>query len=516
MAKINYIKINGTIRYLETIAYLSTLPAATSDSADLVSVNNKIYVKNQTTTQGVSGVWQFKDRLTTDLTVAKNITFTTTSDRATIYTQIRGGTTDMWYNDTYVYDSADWINANYKTIIIIGGADIEDSELESFLRTNATYLGRAFYYTELTAASSGGGIEIIDINGVATLPSDYQSIATLETAYLLKNDLFYKLESEDTDYLYFTNNYELAYNRISVNKNDWSITQAETINVDRVFGVEITDVPSAATNGTLTEIQLATLQASDSNYIMFNNEKYYLNDKGHTEGYLTYSHVGAQSDEIYLKTITITISTRAWVLLEQKAGGLTTDTAYVENSTLYISEGTTAASSGTSENNLVVKVAVATNTETNTNELQVWFADNAPDLATQIANVGEQNLTPTTSEIIFEDFLETSFSSNPDIDLIGLSNGNYDNLIIKCVYLLESSGEEFVVLDLKMPKICDARPNLLSTRVVKYSYLQNSITSPINDKTCIKQLQVTMSFDIENEMVLIDILSIKLAGVWAS
>lgn len=74
------------------------------------------------------------------------------------------------------------------------------------------------------------------------------------------------------------------------------------------------DSPATATNGTLTAAQLATLQASDQNYIMFNHEKYYLGDKGHQEGFLTYSHVGYENGSHFLKSITITISTLAWVL----------------------------------------------------------------------------------------------------------------------------------------------------------------------------------------------------------
>lgn len=74
------------------------------------------------------------------------------------------------------------------------------------------------------------------------------------------------------------------------------------------------DALEAATNGTLTAEQLATLQADETNYIMFNHEKYYLMDKGHIEGYLTYSHVGYENNTMWLKSITVTISTLGWVL----------------------------------------------------------------------------------------------------------------------------------------------------------------------------------------------------------
>lgn len=72
--------------------------------------------------------------------------------------------------------------------------------------------------------------------------------------------------------------------------------------------------PSTATNGTLTQGQLVTLQESDLNYIIFNNEIYSLNDKTHTADTLTYSHVGFENGKHLLKTISITVSTRAWVL----------------------------------------------------------------------------------------------------------------------------------------------------------------------------------------------------------
>lgn len=81
-------------------------------------------------------------------------------------------------------------------------------------------------------------------------------------------------------------------------------------------GVTISS-PSSATSGTLTEEQLNTLQNNDSNYILFNNEKYDLMDKQHDSGFLTYSHVGQDSTHTFkIKSITITINTRGWVLYE--------------------------------------------------------------------------------------------------------------------------------------------------------------------------------------------------------
>ena len=77
--------------------------------------------------------------------------------------------------------------------------------------------------------------------------------------------------------------------------------------------VEITS-PASATNGTLTDDQYSTLQASDSNYIKFNNEYYYLADKGHTEGIISYTHNGWNGNANQTKSINITTATKAWSL----------------------------------------------------------------------------------------------------------------------------------------------------------------------------------------------------------
>lgn len=78
--------------------------------------------------------------------------------------------------------------------------------------------------------------------------------------------------------------------------------------------VQITNVPETATNGTLTSAQMTSLQSDEQHFIMFNNEKYYLQDKEHQEGYLTFTHLGFENNTFTFKAITVTISTGAWVL----------------------------------------------------------------------------------------------------------------------------------------------------------------------------------------------------------
>ena len=65
--------------------------------------------------------------------------------------------------------------------------------------------------------------------------------------------------------------------------------------------------------GTLTDNQLATLQANAANPIVKRNEYYYLNDKQYEPGTLGYTHLGYSNGKWYAKSITITISSKAWV-----------------------------------------------------------------------------------------------------------------------------------------------------------------------------------------------------------
>lgn len=80
--------------------------------------------------------------------------------------------------------------------------------------------------------------------------------------------------------------------------------------------------PSTAIKGTLTADQLATLQASNNNYIVFNNELYYLADKQHTTGILSYTHTGWDGSAVMTKSINITISTKAWALVTGSSGDI--------------------------------------------------------------------------------------------------------------------------------------------------------------------------------------------------
>lgn len=84
--------------------------------------------------------------------------------------------------------------------------------------------------------------------------------------------------------------------------------------------VIITGVPESAVQGTLTQEQIEMLLANDKSRIIFNNEYYYLNDKFHKNGVLTYTHSGYNESGID-KYLNITVTTRGWVLTETNISG---------------------------------------------------------------------------------------------------------------------------------------------------------------------------------------------------
>lgn len=81
----------------------------------------------------------------------------------------------------------------------------------------------------------------------------------------------------------------------------------------------IEDLPQSieltGAQGTLTDEQYNTLTASNNNYIILEDEIYYLQDKRDTSGTRVYSHVGLDTvNNFFIKCISLTISTKAWSL----------------------------------------------------------------------------------------------------------------------------------------------------------------------------------------------------------
>lgn len=74
--------------------------------------------------------------------------------------------------------------------------------------------------------------------------------------------------------------------------------------------VELT--PASATQGVLTDTQWNILQANKGNCIILNNEIYRLADNQNVSGLITYVHTGWDGTTRKDKSISITVSTKAW------------------------------------------------------------------------------------------------------------------------------------------------------------------------------------------------------------
>ena len=95
-------------------------------------------------------------------------------------------------------------------------------------------------------------------------------------------------------------------------------TVTDTINgLEKKIPIGI-DLGSTLTSGVLTASELATLQANEDNYIKRNNQKYHLSDNQNVSDIIVYTYVGAED---LIRKITITISTKAWVMTMASSSG---------------------------------------------------------------------------------------------------------------------------------------------------------------------------------------------------
>jgi hypothetical protein len=90
------------------------------------------------------------------------------------------------------------------------------------------------------------------------------------------------------------------------------------------------DQPITATQGNLTSEQVQMLISNPDAYILFANEVYKLNGKGHNAGYLTYSNIEYENNLTDIKSITISLTTNSWVLNDVEINEKTLDFAESE------------------------------------------------------------------------------------------------------------------------------------------------------------------------------------------
>lgn len=88
---------------------------------------------------------------------------------------------------------------------------------------------------------------------------------------------------------------------------------------------------TTSTSGTLTSEQLATLQESKTNYIVYGTELFKLVDNNTSGDTLIYTCSTNDSGTLKVKSITVTISTLAWTYSELSSGGSSGGNKYYHN-----------------------------------------------------------------------------------------------------------------------------------------------------------------------------------------
>ena len=143
---------------------------------------------------------------------------------------------------------------------------------------------------------------------------------------------------------------------VGIYSNEALATQALTLaqtnekDIDKLQGrintLEIVLTPASSTSGTLTQEQYDSLYSDDNGYIELANTIYKLSKRDNEAGYSVYSS-GYLSDTKSVKTITITNSTKGWVLSTVVLEG-----TYVHSVSLNFSGGP----SGDSAASFIIKI----------------------------------------------------------------------------------------------------------------------------------------------------------------
>lgn len=266
-----------------------------------------------------------------------------------------GGTTfaapqvayDIDFGDGTIYDKQSAINHTYTDGFDYHIITISTGSATTFsLGANSTTLGSDASFRVVHFAEGLTNIQTFGENvktEVAIFPS---TVTAIGANVLNKVDLVYinadlpptrgSASIEEAKKIFV----KRTANTIYKNAQDWLLLAnniVHEIDSSDIIGAGLSDEdiarsvtlsnPSTATNGTLTELELSTLLASNLNFIIFNNEIYYLADKGHTEGIVSYTHNGWNGAAIQNKSINITLSTREWSLVT----GSTDIKAFIHN-----------------------------------------------------------------------------------------------------------------------------------------------------------------------------------------
>lgn len=112
---------------------------------------------------------------------------------------------------------------------------------------------------------------------------------------------------------------EQALSLAQKNEQDITSAKARITSLEAEASIEVTITPASVTSGTLTEEQYNKLVTNDNCYIKLNEVVYTLS-KNSATGVLIYSSKYL-SDTKTVRTITVTKSTKAWVMTEVSVGG---------------------------------------------------------------------------------------------------------------------------------------------------------------------------------------------------
>lgn len=198
-------------------------------------------------------------------------------------------------------ETLEWVDAGAfagGTNVIIGGASQNEIDI-----SNVSEISKSYQIAENTQVSTNGSeitFSNLQVVGQNVKGEQLEGTATIELPIASSDEIALSVET-NTIQAKLT---DAVWNRVA---NEVSGATPVEVQIN---------APSTSTNGQLTAEQLQTLQSNAGAYLMFNNEIYRLQDEQHESGYLVYSHLGFENttQKYVIKCITITVSTRGWVL----------------------------------------------------------------------------------------------------------------------------------------------------------------------------------------------------------
>lgn len=230
--------------------------------------------------------------------------------------------------DEYIYINGDWEHIGSTTIDL-------SSKLDKVTEVtpNIQFYAKAPDGGQvMTGIKGGNGITVdaasdnksleVKVGDTITLENQRLSIETPEgIGYLKISDNKIELDGSGETWITINGDSDATYKSSQLGDNilcDFAIGSNGEVTEWRPINAyyEISGVPTSTTSGTLPDNTswIYLKDHPDKLRILFNKEFYQLADNQHTDGKLVFSHVGYEASQLIIKTITITIATRGWVL----------------------------------------------------------------------------------------------------------------------------------------------------------------------------------------------------------